>query len=249
VGELAPAGGGASKGEVSRAVSERLPDAYITWCRPCDAHHLGDQLMRLAGLPGGVRLVHGADRATLAPLARWRGVPDDQVGADRLARAYLHLLGPASAGEVAAFLGTTQRSVKPSWPEDDVVAVDVEGRRAWLLEADVDALLEAPPPDLVRLVPRCDPWMLARDRERIVPRKADHKVLWPVLGAPGAVLVDGEVVGAWRTKASGGRLELTVQPLGGAAVPRRAKAAVEEEAAHVGRLRGVADVTVAWAGA
>ncbi|MPY95513.1 MAG: winged helix DNA-binding domain-containing protein [Acidimicrobiia bacterium] len=235
------------KGEVSTEVTKLLPESYITWCRPCNAHHLGDQLMRLSGLPAGTRLVQGADRATLAPIAGWPGVPTAAAGTDRLVRAYLGLNGPATAGEVAAFLGTNQKAIKASWPAEELVAVTVDGAKAWLAEADLDMLLEARVPDLVRLLPRCDPWMLARDRSLIVPDKAHQKVLWPVLGAPGAVLADGEVVAAWRTRASGKRVTLTVQAFD--RLTKRVRAAVEEEAANVAQLRGVADLEVVLADA
>ena len=66
-------------------------------------------------------------------------------------------------------------------------------------------------------------------------------------GAPGALLVDGEVVGAWRTKANAKRLDLTVRPLAGVTSGRRVQQAVEEEAAHLAQLRGVPDVTVSFA--
>ena len=112
---------------------------------------------------------------------------------------------------MAAYLQTIQRAVKPDWP-DGLAEVRVDGRRAWLPEEQLDDLLGAPPAEVVRLVPCPDPWLLARDRELVVPGKAHRKALWPVLGPPGGLLVDGEIAGAWRTKSSGKRLDVTVQP-------------------------------------
>ncbi len=149
--------------------------------------------MRVAALPAGVRLVPGASPATLEPIARWAGVPRRQEGADELVRAYLHLSGPAAPGDVAAYLQTSVRAVRTVWP-DHLAEVSLAGRRAWLPEEDVDDLLTSEPTSgTVRLLPRSDPWLLARDREVTVPGAAHRKVLWPPLPWPGAVWADGEV--------------------------------------------------------
>jgi hypothetical protein len=37
------------------------------------------------------------------------------------------------------------------------------------------------------------------------------KALWPVLGRPGAILVDGDVIGTWRPRTSGPELRLEVR--------------------------------------
>jgi hypothetical protein len=170
-------------------------------------------------------------------------VPARHEGGGALVDAYLRIHGPATPGEVAGYLQTTQRAIKPDWP-DGLAEVRVDGRKAWLPEDQLDALLHAPPADLVRLVPRSDPWLLARDRELVVPNKAHRKVLWPMLGPPGAVLVDGEVAAAWRTKVSGKRLDLTVQQF--AKLPAAARRAIEEEAVAVARARGARDVRVGY---
>ena len=120
-----------TKGEVSTELTGRLPDGYITWCSSCHAHHIGDQLMRLAALPGGARLVPGADVATLTPLARWSGVPAEAEGTGALIAAYLHLNGPATAADVAAFLGTTARAIKRCGPRTWSRCPWTAARRGW----------------------------------------------------------------------------------------------------------------------
>jgi hypothetical protein len=57
------------------------------------------------------------------------------------------------------------------------------------------------------------------------------------------VWVDGEVLGAWRTKTSGRKLTLTVEQF--APLPPPVWDAVEEEAQRVAAVRGAATVTVA----
>jgi hypothetical protein len=61
--------------------------------------------------------------------------------------------------------------------------------------------------------------------------------LWPVLGRPGAVLVDGELVGTWRPRQSGNRLTVAVQPW---RKPSDAiRKAVAEQAEHLAAYRAV----------
>lgn len=232
-----------SKGEASTALTERVPDVAVSWCRSCEAHHLSDQLMRVAALPGGVRLVPGGP-ATVAPIPRWPGIPTERTGLGGLIRAYLALNGPTPRGDVAAYVGTTQSALADAWP-DDVEVVTVDGRKAVVLSATLDSLADAPAPRVTRLLPRGDPWLLARDRALTVPKREDQKVLWPMLGHPGAVLVDGEIVGAWRTKTTAKRLDLTVTPF--TSIPTGRRAEVEAEAQRIAATRDREDVRVSWA--
>lgn len=231
------------KGEASTALTERVPDVAISWCRGCEAHHLSDQLMRVAALPGGARLVPG-EKATLTPIPRWPGIPDERAGLADLIRTYLELNGPTPRGDVATYFGTTQRALADAWP-DDLEDVTVDGRKAVALPSVLDGLAAAEPPRLTRLLPRGDPWLLARDRALTVPDKAHHKVLWPMLGHPGAVLVDGEVVGAWRTRATATRLDVTVTPF--TSIPKARRAEIEDEAQRVAVARGREDVRTSFA--
>jgi len=56
------------------------------------------------------------------------------------------------------------------------------------------------------------------------------------------VLADGEVVGTWRAKAKGKRLEVTVTPLGAARLPAAERIAPEAEA--LAAARGLAGATL-----
>ena len=231
----------AVKGDASTALTRTAPEACTVYCRSCGVVHVQDQLMRLAALPAGLDLERGTSPPVLRPIARWPGVPDRHQGGGALVEAYLRVHGPATSGDVAAYLGTTRRAVVPDWPAG-LAEVRVDGRRAWLPEDCLDDLLRAPEPDLVRLLPRSDPWLLARDRELVVPDPARRKALWPVLGAPGGLLVNGEVAGTWRTRATGRRLDVDVTPFG--RLPASARAAVAGEAELVAAARGAAEVRV-----
>lgn len=234
-----------TKGEVSTEVSAIIPDEYITWCRGCQAHHLGDQLMRLAGLPAGLRLVPGASPATLEPIPGWPGVVHHAAGAEALVRAYLQLYGPTSATDVGAFFQTSGKAISSVWP-DGLVEVTLDDRKASVPEEDLDELRAATPTTgEVRLLPRSDPWLLARDRELTVPDAAARKVLWPALGWPGAVLLDGEVVAAWRVKGSGPKATLTVDAF--TKLSTAVRKAIAREAHGVAVQRGVDEIPITYA--
>ncbi|MGH3329403.1 MAG: DNA glycosylase AlkZ-like family protein [Streptomycetales bacterium] len=232
-----------TKGEVSAAVTARLPEAYSYRCRSCQATHVYGGLFQLAGLFAGVRLVPDRSPTTLAPLEDRPPVPPTSAGAGGPIRGYLRLHGPATLAEAAGYLGSGQAALRPAWP-GDLVEVAVEGRRAWLPEERVDALRDASPAsDVVRLLPPSDPYLQARDRDLLVPDRARQKAVWRILGNPGAVLAGGEIAGVWRARGAGkARLEITVQAFGRASAALRA--AIGAEAERVAGVRGATDVRV-----
>lgn len=230
------------KGVVSTEVTRRLPEAMRRECRACKTSHISDSAMRAASLPAGLELEPGTNPPVLL---RRRGAKlpkkTDSAALAALGTAYLRLLGPAGPAEFAGYVEARHADIAEHWP-DGLAEVSIDGRRAWLGEADVKALRAAPDPDVVRLLGPFDPYMQARDRDLIVPDKAVQKTLWPVLGRPGVVLVDGEIAGAWRTKSSGRKLTITVEAF--VPLPPGLWKRLDSEAQQVGRVRGAADVVV-----
>ncbi len=236
----------AAKGAVSTAVSRALPDVMLRDCRPCKARHISDSAMRTTTLAAGLELEPDVAPPVLRrrPKARLpRNV--DRAALAGLARAYARLLGPATAADFAGYLEARRADVREVWP-DDLVEVDVEGRTGWIPADCADMLRHPPAADIVRLLGPFDPFMQARDRDLLVPDKAAQKVLWPVLGRPGVLLVEGEVAGVWRTRSAKTKLTITVEAF--AAVPKTVWTAVEGEAERVAQVRGVPKVEVARAG-
>ncbi|MGW6132093.1 DNA glycosylase AlkZ-like family protein [Cellulomonas sp. NPDC055163] len=249
------------KGVMSTRLTEAMPEPYLRYCRPCDATHLYEMPFRLAALHAGLELEPGTSPPVLRRVPGW---PPDQVAdltpatfpgargpgpepVERLdvVRAYLHHLGPATPHDVASHLDAMLADVTAHWPRD-VREVVVEGETRWVLEADADALLAADAgtgrattvagDPVVRLLGPFDLYLQARDRSLLVADPARQKDLWRTLGRPGAVLVDGEVLGTWRPKASGRRLTVIVdawEPWS-PAVQRAVEAEQERLAAHRG---------------
>ncbi|GAA0272784.1 DNA glycosylase AlkZ-like family protein [Cryptosporangium japonicum] len=228
-----------AKGTMSTALTAHRPE-LAAYCPGCRVEHLSDQLIRVAGLVGGVRIEPGTTPLIVSPVAD--RVPD--TGSAPLpARAYLRLLGPGTTAEVAAYFSASKARVAEDWPED-LVEVRVDGKAGFWIPAEAEPALRQPAaPDPVRLLPPSDPYLQTRNRNLLVPERAEQKALWRPLGNPGAILVDGEIAGTWRAKLAGKRLTITLEafrPLRPATL-----AAINAEAGTVATARGATDVRIA----
>jgi hypothetical protein len=147
----------------------------------------------------------------------------------------LRFLGPADPKLVAGYVDSPVKDTRARWPED-VVPVEVAGRRLDVLAADLDALSDPPETGGVRLLGPFDLFLQGRDRELVVPDQAARKDLWRTIGRPGGVLSGHEVVGSWRPRSTGKKLALAVTIWDGSKPP----AGVEEEAERLAAHRGQA---------
>ncbi|MFG1927577.1 DNA glycosylase AlkZ-like family protein [Cryptosporangium sp. NPDC048952] len=229
------------KGAVSTALTARLPELAF-YCPGCKVDHLSDQLMRIAGLAAGVRVEPGTTPLVLSPIEGWVP-PAGAEGLGGAARAYLRLQGPGTQAEVAAYFAAGKSAVASSWP-GDLVEVRVDGKAGFWIPAEAEAALRKPsPPDPVRLLPPSDPYLQTRNRNLLVPEKTEQKALWRPIGNPGAILVDGEIAGAWRPKLAGKRLTITLEAFRPLPPPVRTALAAEVE--RVASARGAAEVRIA----
>jgi hypothetical protein len=120
-----------------------------------------------------------------------------------LARRYLHVFGPTTAGAFAQWAGIG--------PQGGVAAFDTLRKwltpvrtpvgDSWILTSDEPAFRTAPKAAAsARLLPSGDAYFLLQggDRELLVPDASRRRALWTPRVWPGGVLVDGEIVGIWR---------------------------------------------------
>ncbi|RHA43903.1 winged helix DNA-binding domain-containing protein [Cellulomonas rhizosphaerae] len=235
-----------SKGALSTRMTAEMSDPYVRWCEPCGATHMYEMSFRLAALHAGLELEPDTSPPVLRRIPRWPAgqvgvlerTSDDDGALDQV-RGVLHLLGPVTVKDVATFLDSPAKDVRARWP-DDAVTVSVDGAEASMLPADVAALeraAEPPAEPVVRLLGPFDLYLQGRDRTVTVPDASRHKALWPTIGRPGAVLVDGEIVGTWRPRAQGRTLALKLdewEPW-----DRRTRAAVEHEHERLAEFRGL----------
>lgn len=197
------------------------------------------EVARLMGERDANRLRYAAPTGTV--VMRWDGarqpaiwnVPapdmDPHEARRELARRYLHVFGPATPEAFATWAGIR--------PVGGIATFTALGRSltpvqtpigaAWILSEDESLFsLAAQPPAPARLLPSGDTWFLLQgaDRELLVPEERHRRALWTSRVWPGALLVDGEIVGTWR------RAEhvLTIQLWRRLSNPQRA--AVEAEA-------------------
>lgn len=232
------------RGEVSTEVSKRVPAELTYYCKTCGAQHIAGNVWQHSGLAGGIEVESRGRDATLAPIAGAPPQPAENEGIGDLIATYLRFLGPATPAEVAKYLGSSTAEIRRVWP-GDLAEVQVDGRKRWLPADAVKQLTQAERPSGVRLLPAMDPLLQARDRDLLVPDRAQQKEVWRTLGNPGVLLLDGEVAGVWRAKTAGSRrVDLIVTPFATLAAADRKR--IDDEAAHVARAREVDEATVAF---
>ena len=236
------------KGDVSSALTDILGPEYLRHCRPCDAVHIYEMPFRLSALQGGLELEPGTSPPVLRRvkglrpnrLATLAGEAEPRFD---VVRNGLRFWGPATVKEVTTFLDAANADVKAHWP-DDVTEVDVDGApgRRVVLDDDLEELKAAAHPPgadegVVRLLGPYDPFLQGRDREVLVPDARRRKELWPVLGRPGAVVAEGELVAAWRPTTKGGSFTLRLAPWERLTKVRRAQ--ISGEAERLATFRGL----------
>lgn len=231
------------KGELSTRLSAVLDEPYLRTCVPCGAVHTYEQPFRLAALRAGLELEPGTSPPVLRPVPGFAPVAS---AADRVdvVRGYLRLLGPATPAHVAGYLDAPLKDVRARWPAD-AVEVTVEGQRRWVLADDADRLAGDPPAGTL-LLGSHDLFLQARDRATLVPDADRATEVWRVIGRPGAVLADGDVVGSWRARKAGRNLDLAVTPF--ATVPSRLRDAIGAQAERLAAFRGLALRSVSTSG-
>jgi hypothetical protein len=151
-----------------------------------------------------------------APLAARLRARRGGAALGEVLRRYLHAYGPATPHQFARWLGTSASRAARFFDAraGELEPVEVDGAAAWVLGGDLEA--PADPPRGVRLLPYFDAYGVGcHPRERVFPGVAAERALTSGQAGPTPILlVDGVAAGAWRQRRSGGRLALTVEPIG-----------------------------------
>ncbi len=215
----------------------------------------GEAGSALGGHPN--RLRYAAPTGTV--VIRWDGarqpviwtVPPPEVDARdarlELARRYLHTFGPTTPEAFAGWAGIPSRRGVDAFDalRRSLTPVSTPIGDAWILTRDEAAFRALPGPAApARLLPSGDAYFLlwGADRGLLVPDADRRGALWTSRVWPGAVLVEGEVIGTWR------RAEATVTVQTWRRLSRAARDAVETEAASL-PLPGIEGrIVVRWDG-
>ena len=120
-----------------------------------------------------------------------------------LARRYLHVFGPTTAGSFARWAGISRSSAAAAFAslEGSLLPVRSPLGDELLLADDEPAMRAAETAAAhARLLPSGDAYFLldGAERELLVPQAAQRQRLWTSRVWPGAVLVEGEIRGTWR---------------------------------------------------
>ena len=200
--------------------------------------------LRYATTTGSVLISwDGARRPTIRLVA-----PPDADPLDarlELARRYLHVFGPTTAPSFAAWAGIGRKDATTAFDAlaRSIVPVRTPIGEGWILARDEAAFRSGPgEPAPARLLPSGDAFSLlqGRDRELLVPDARRRAELWTTRVWPGAVLLDGEIVGTWRRT----KRTLTVTPW--RRLMPAARAAIHDEAAGLPLPGPDAPTVVRW---
>ncbi len=192
-------------------------------------------------------------------LIRWDGarqptvwtVPAPGVDAGEarleLARRYLRVFGVGTPAGFSTWAGVKSVHAQAVFTTlaTSLLPVLTPVGEAWILAEDEPAFGEPlAPPAPARLLPSGDVYSLLQgdDRALLVPDEARRRELWTPRVWPGAVLVGGEVAGAWRR--AGARVTVDAWRR----LTPAEREAVEAEAASLPLPGAAGRITVTWAG-
>jgi len=155
---------------------------------------------------------------------------DAQHARLELARRYLHVFGPVTPPSFARWAGIRLADARWAWEalEGALTPVRTPVGDAWILAEDETAFRSqsgsAAP---ARLLPSGDAYYLlwGADRKLLVPDAKQQAALWTPRVWPGALLVNGEIVGVWRRSAG----EVSIEAW-------RSLSSVEREAVEAGAM-------------
>lgn len=200
----------------------RLPDA----ARPRQVAE--DMANRLHALLSGARMTYREAGGALGVgnglryaattgtvIIRWEGarapivwtVPpptlDPRDARLELARRYLHNFGPATSEAFTKWAGISRQQGSAAFValRGSLTPVQTPIGDRWILSSDEATFRsESASAAPARLLPSGDSYWLLQgaDRELLVPAPDQRRELWTPRVWPGALLVDGEVVGTWR---------------------------------------------------
>lgn len=140
---------------------------------------------------------------------------DPDEAAASVARRFLSAYGPATPADLGRWwnggAGTARKWIGALGEE--VVPVDLEGREAWMLAADVPGA-QGPLTQAVNLLPAFDPYVVAASHhaEQIIKGAERARVFRPQGWISPVLLVNGSIAGVWSHQTKGSTVTVVIQP-------------------------------------
>ena len=187
--------------DMARRIDELLAGARMTDREVGKALGVGNGL-RYATTTGTVVIRWEGARAPIV----WTVRPPTMDPGDarlELARRYLHIFGPTTPEAFTRWAGIGPRQGRAAFEAlgGSVTPVRTPLGGGWILTSDEPTFGAAPTSAApARLLPSGDAYWLLHgpDRELLIPDPRHRGELWTPRVWPGALLVDGEIVGTWR---------------------------------------------------
>lgn len=169
-------------------------------------------------------------RWTTSSLHVWEQPPpsiDPESARIELGRRHVHAFGPTTPAAFAWWAGVSAGDARQTFDvlAPELMPVDYEGHRSWILAADEPAIGTAEPMRGVRFLVASDLRLFGSDRTGLFvgPGLRHHTSLHDTFH-PGGLLIDGGIAGAWGRRA--GRVSVrTFGPL-----PAAMRRAIRDEA-------------------
>ncbi|MVU82702.1 winged helix DNA-binding domain-containing protein [Nocardia sp. ET3-3] len=190
-------------------------------------------------------LCHGPNRGTAVTfgnpaniIPEWSGIPDPDLAAPLVIRAYLGAYGPATPEIFNNWLtrGFLSKPTVRRWfseLSDELTEIDVEGRKGWFLTDLLDELAGTKPTSEVRLLGQFDQYVLGPGTGDTALLPGDHraKVSRTAGWISPLVLTGGRITGTWDLDKD----ELVVSMFDGAPVPH---SRITRQLPRIGRAIG-----------
>jgi uncharacterized protein YcaQ len=144
------------------------------------------------------------------------GPVESEAAIAAVTRRYLAAYGPATTHDLARWWGGAM-SVMRKWIsalDDEVVAVDLAGAKAWMLVKDARELRELKPARSVRLLPGFDQYVIGASYHaaHLLPGNLRNRVYRPQGWISPVLLVNGRMEGTWRHEIKGSRVRVAIEP-------------------------------------
>jgi hypothetical protein len=203
LGRLPASGAGRDRAfDTARRLADFLEGRTMSYADAGRGMGINPNMLRYAAPTGTVVIRWEGSGRPLISSVPAPDVEEDEARRE-LARRFLHALGPATADDFARWAGVRPAAARAAFAAiaDEMIGVTTPLGDAAALAADEPSLRAQSDPDpAVHPLPSGDVYFLlwGGARRLLVPDAARRDGLWTSRVWPGAVLVDGEVVGIWR---------------------------------------------------